>query len=246
MLPESPDSFRSASAPVRRRRCALAALAVVLGACGNERPANYFPLDPGRHWQYRVERTTMDGTRELRHAVATRAAPPDYAGIRETLGGALYYYVRDDEGLWRVAPDRQAATGSRTATGPELVLPATPDVGRAWQGKTTTAVLENTGPPWETLFRIAVPVAMNFRITATDAVVDTPAGRFEHCLEVVGEGRTNTDAGNYIGRTVIEVRSTEWYAPGVGLVRLEREERTAAEALDHGRLVMALDRWWRE
>jgi hypothetical protein len=54
------------------------------------------------------------------------------------------------------------------------------------------------------------------------------------------------DVGNYIGRTTIEVRTTDWFAPAVGLVLSERVERTGASALDFGRVTLTLDRWRRD
>ncbi|MEQ8233124.1 MAG: hypothetical protein RKL32_15555, partial [Gammaproteobacteria bacterium] len=71
----------------------------------------------------------------------------------------------------------------------------------------------------------------------------TPAGRFDGCLLIEGRGNTSAEVGNYIGRAAINVTSREWFAPDVGLVRLEREERTDAKALSAGRLVLELDDW---
>lgn len=232
--------------PLRSRWYVLGMLACSLTACGQEAAESYFPLEPGLHWHYRVMRTTMDGLAELRHAVATRPGDGRYSGVRETLAGTRYYYAAGDDGVFRVASASPETPHPRELARPELVLPLPPLVDAQWQGTTTTAVLENTGPPWETLFRIAVPVAMTFHIASANDTVDTPAGRFEGCVKVVGRGRTNTDVGNYIGHTGIEVATTEWYAPGVGLVRLEREERTGAEALNYGRLEMTLANWSRE
>ena len=106
-----------------------------------------------------------------------------------------------------------------------------------------TAVLENTGPPWETLFRIRVPVTMHYRVAELGQSVETPAGRFSDCALVVGQGSANADVGNYIGRTSIEVSSRAWYARGVGLVRLERDETTTADAISAGHITMELLAW---
>ncbi|MEQ8661206.1 MAG: hypothetical protein RLW62_10345 [Gammaproteobacteria bacterium] len=196
---------------------------------------HWFPLEPGRVWQYRVERTTMDGTRALRHVVHSARVPADsgLAGLRRTLDGRRLRYVRTAQGLFRID-----AHGDR-----ELVLPPAPAALASWQGSSTTSVLENTGPPWETLFRINVPVALRYTVTSTDASVETPAGHFEDCLLVEGRGSASADVGNYIGRAAITVETREWFARDVGLLRLEREERTDAAALSGGRLVMELDAW---
>jgi len=217
---------------------------------GCERPtpaASYFPLEPGRGWQYRVERTTMDGSTELRHAVRAVAVPPGLGidAMRETLSGLRYFYAIDDDGIFRIGA---RAGGPRQGAGDvsrELVLPHAVDATSTWQTWSQTTVLENTGPPWETLFRINAPVRMRYQVEATDGAITTPAGRFDGCLVIAGRGTASVDAGNYIGRTQIEIASREWFAPGVGLVRMERDEKTGADALRAGRLVMELDQWQR-
>jgi len=236
--------------PFRPRHARLAALLVVplLAACGQDDVGErLFPLEPGREWQYRVVRTTMDGTRELRHIVRAVDVPPgsELSGLRTTLDGRRLRYVRTSEGLFRLGDDAMG-NGGRDGPGsgaPRLVLPDTPAPGARWQSRDITSVLENTGPPWETLFRITVPVQMHYEVLRDDATLETPAGRFERCLLLEGHGSANADVGNYIGHATIEIRSREWFAPDVGLVRLERDERTDAAALSAGRLVMELDRW---
>ncbi|MEQ8234876.1 MAG: hypothetical protein RKL32_24455, partial [Gammaproteobacteria bacterium] len=137
-------------------------LAALLAAGCNDAPpyAYWFPLAPGRVWQYQVERTTMDGTRALRHVVHSVAVPPGSAltGLRRTLDGREIGYTRADAGLFRIDP-----RGARA-----LVLPDDVTPGTSWQAPTTTSVLENTGPPWETLFRITVPVTLQYSVVATD------------------------------------------------------------------------------
>jgi len=217
------------------------ALGLVLGGCDGAPGGTFFPLEAGRHWHYRVERTTMDGTRELRYAVSSLPAT-DFEGtraaVRATVDGRRSFYREEADGIYRLGVLPTAAAGGR-----ELVLPRPLAADSNWRARTTTSVLENTGPPWETLFRISVPVDLEYAVTALDATVTTPAGTFDDCLVVRGHGTASADVGNYIGRTDIEITSTEWFAPGVGLVRLERTERTGASALDHGRLLLELATW---
>lgn len=67
-----------------------------------------------------------------------------------------------------------------------------------------------------------------------------PPGRFDECFLVSGHGTTTTDVGNYIGRAEIEISTEDWFAPGVGLVKSIRTERTSLDALNFGRLSMEL------
>lgn len=242
----------SPSLPSRSRHAyGLYAAALVLFAglagCDEEDDATrYFPLDAGVEWQYQLKRTTMDGTHDLRYIIATaRAAQVGdiQAAVREIPVGRRYFYARTDEGIVRVASGRREGNEFVIVPQRELVLPAKLRADSTWTSATQTAVLENTGPPWETLFRITVPVAMHYRVESLSATVETPAGRFTDCLVVSGVGNADTDVGNYIGQTAIEVVTTEWFAPDVGLVRLERSEQTTASAISAGQLTMELDRW---
>ena len=235
--------------PARRRAIACLCLTLALGlaACGHGRDdTSYFPLTPGSRWQYRVERTTMDGGRELRHALSVLDRQPNQPAdmrVRVTLDGQRYVYRLNDEGVWRVAIERARGPNSVEDQQQQLVMPLNPTLGQQWQARSSTTVLESSAAPWETLFRVQVPIAMQFRVTALDATVDTPAGEFRQCLLLEGHGETDSDLGNGLGATHIAVDTREWYARGVGLVRMERHEQTSAKGLATGSLVMELDDW---
>ena len=227
--------------------CVFSALAIAACQRG-ETAAEFFPLAAGMQWQYRIERKTMDGVQQLRYAITNVApAPVDGAHLaaRETVDGQRYYYRIEDGDIYRIGTRRRH--GPRTVDDSErqMVLPGTLTPDAEWRAKSHTAVLESSGPPWETLFRITVPVDMAYRVESTSATVDTPAGSFSDCVLVAGQGRTTTEIGNLSGSTDIEITSREWYAPRVGLVRMERSERTSQAALDAGTLTMELDRWHR-
>lgn len=233
-------------------RCAFARLALLLlvlclVACGHGGDdGGYFPLAPGSRWQYRVARTTMDGSHELRHALSVLdllANQPSDLRVRVTLDGQRYLYRLNDDGIYRVGIERRHGPRSVEDDQQQLVMPRRPMLGQQWQGRSTTAVLESSAAPWETLFRVQVPLTMQFRVAALDAAVTTPAGAFKGCLLLEGQGQADADLGNGVGATHIEVSTREWYAPGVGLVRMERHEQTSAKGLGAGALVMELDDW---
>ena len=60
--------------------------------------------------------------------------------------------------------------------------------------------------------------------------------------------RSNTGQGfgacrrrpNYIGRASVDVETTEWYAPGVGLIKRLRKERISSPAIDPGEYQVVL------
>ena len=222
-------------------------LAIMLCGCERARPEqNYFPLTAGLQWQYRITRTTMDGARELRYSIAVgQHAVDEPADVRTrvTLDGRRYVYRVNEAGIYRVAMQGRAGQGQADDDAQQMVMPAHLKITQQWQGRTATSVLESSAAPWESLFRVHVPLEMRYRVESLSASVDTPAGHFTRCLLVAGRGSTESELGNGIGRAKLEITSREWYAPDVGLVRMERNEQTSAKALSGGSLVMELDRW---
>lgn len=81
---------------------------------------------------------------------------------------------------------------------------------------------------------------MNYRIASQDETVVVPAGKFEHCLLVEGDATLTMFADPMTGYTDIPVKTREWYAPGVGMVKLERTEPLETSVYKGGRYVFEL------
>lgn len=215
---------------------------LALTACSGAR-VSYYPLDPGLWWHYRITRTTMDGTAVQTHIVRNlhaRTVQGAEMVPRETPDGVEVLYQANERGVFRTGVRAIDSDTDHVDAVPRLVLPANPVPGTTWRATTRTAVLEKTGPPQETLYRILVEMPMQYVVENADDVVDVPAGRYERCLRVRGRASTNASVGNYIGTTTVTIESLDWFAPGVGLVRSERVESTSNQALDAGRYAMEL------
>lgn len=226
-------------APARRARVLLLALLAGCGAQNEE----YFPLAPGMRWDYAVTRATMDGVRHQRHRVVNlRAVRLDRLLAVPRLSGAghIRYYARGAGGVVHLATRLRGDVDPTRHHPPRTVLPPVPVPGTRWHAPTRTVALERTGPPQRTLYRLQIEVPMDYVVAEDGAIVHVPAGRFERCLRVDGRGSARTDARNYVGLTEVEVVTRDWYAPGVGLVRAERHERTASAALSAGSLLLEL------
>lgn len=211
---------------------------LLLGGCGDN-GVDYFPLEPGTRWRYSVERTTMDGINEQKFVV--QAATPrvwqdERLPVRISLDGTLLYYKKNEQGVFRMAGQhRFDLKPVAIAEDRRMVLKQPLKVGTHWKESSATIVLARTGPPQRSEYEITAPVTIRYVIEAADDTVTVPAGRFENCLRIHGQGRqSDYDAGNYIDRTDITVEQTDWYAPGVGLVKSVRKESTTSKVLNWG------------
>jgi hypothetical protein len=226
----------------------LLPLGALLGACGDGKGSEdaYFPTERGMRWVYRMTRTTMDGTR-VRPYYIEHHGPVLLPGRAEpveeqrTFDGNRYFLLRDPgQGWLRVGVQSTGDESPRISVEPRLLLPARREIGHSWRQTTQVRVLEKTGPPQETLFRVQASLPVVYRIEGTDETVTVPAGTFTGCLRIEGRGSISTHLGNYLGVGTVEMQSAEWYAPGVGLVRQSIVERTNRQALDHGELLLEL------
>lgn len=217
----------------------------LLLTCGcSSEDIEFYPLSAGRIWHYKLVKTTMDGTFEQKF-IAETLPPFQWLGTSSvplvSAGGEQYLYQHTAQAIQRVAFKPRDSIAFVAHTEPYVVLPKNQAVGNTWQQVSHTQLLENTGPPWETLFRIAEPVTVSFSIEQNDSTVTVAAGTFHNCLKISGYGESNVDVGNYIGRTTIAVNIEQWYAADVGLVQSIRTETSSSDAISHGKLMMELE-----
>jgi hypothetical protein len=228
------------------RHCCVAVVVVAaLAGCG-ETDAGYFPLERGWNWGYRVIVDTKNlGKATYRSYVSNLS--------RQTLGdrdviarlvhdGGVYYYADEADGIHRIA---SAAGGEGFALAPpgHYVLKRPLEAGTSWQVADRTYLLKRqvfyTGGL--TTFQLAVELQLEYVIEAVDDVVTVPAGTFRRCVRIRGVGTTTHELGHPFKMVTVEVETTEWFAPGVGLVKLVRRENTRPENYMSGEMVKELE-----
>jgi len=250
----------------RLLRVALLALAAGIGACSDER-GDYFPLESGRYWQYAVTVTTMDVVKPGKTILMSEPAEQHGAYSvypREVNQQSRLYYVSNDTGVYlyqsqgekgmqrcwkgrfscpRSELERPATIGAGKARAPYLnpVMLFPLEKGAHWQRHSRTGALEMVIDPFRRLLRIEVPVTLDFVVESLDDEVTVKAGRFRHCLRIHGTGKGYFGSDKTIGKVHIDVEQTDWYAPGVGLVKTVRHERTDSAILSHGEYVEELE-----
>lgn len=206
------------------RSIALAmAVLPLLAACGRGTDSGYFPLQEGRAWEYAVE-YKVRGEMRRQKLIYRNAGHVETDGktyyARIGLNGHRDFYRKTKAGIDHVDP----VSGKRYRI---LAYPL--KQGQEWQSDSKIKVLEVTGAFTPTFkARIVKPVTLTYHLEDTGATVTVPAGTFSQCLQIHAKGylfagRTLQDM---MGIDTINIEQTEWYAPGVGLVKTEREEYT--------------------
>ena len=193
---------------------------------------DFFPLTPSSRWEYRVSRRT-DGA-PLRFVATVQ--PDEFMGphghgcrvVDERYGDRPADGTVADRVLHRgrlpasrdvARVPRRIARGQRIALRRAQFLPlnlAGPRRGR--DAPTRTSSPDGSGFEVRQLHQVYVQ----------KEPVEVPAGRFERCARVETtaiHSATGPD-GSAVGTRVVYYYS-DWYAPGVGLVRTEQRSATA-------------------
>lgn len=230
----------------------LVLLLLILSGCNDEKVGHpYFPLHEGAVWQYQVQEQLAGqfnkrtfSVQNLGSAELTGEFSGEPVSIRKTSDGTDYYLLQDDTGIYRVA--RRTVIEYRPRFEEELVrvLPneADMDVGRSWSVMTKPYALHNS-PSYTVRSPQEHKVSMAFEIASLNETVTVPAGQFENCIRVEGIALLPLYTDPKTGYQDIEIKQTEWYAPGVGLVKLVRDEPLETDIFKGGMISFELTRY---
>ncbi len=225
------------------------ALLLLLAACGDAPSGDkLFPLAEGHRWTYRVATAIdEDGSTQVETlTLANRGADKIDGAVswrRRSESGIDYWLRSDHTGIYRIASKGPLDAVPLPDASRRYVLRLPLAVGTAWQAPTTTYVLERKNELPHALRHVIKPVPMNYRVAALDERVDTPAGRFEHCVRVEGVAEIRLYVDAMFQWRQIPVQAREWYCPGVGLARLERKEPSPTKFMVGGTVTMELVAW---
>jgi hypothetical protein len=245
--PSSPRSSRQAAAGAA---LALLALVGLLGATSCTKapaPDDYFPLDKGRRWEYR-QTTYLDDHPPAVETIRIVSRGAENMGgdpaVRRHVDSGIDYWLRSDKsGIYRIAIKTPLDRHAMADDPHRYVLMRPYAVGTKWEAPTTAYVLQRRSEVPKEIRRTHKPFAMVYSIQALDATVETPAGRFERCLLVAGRAAVRVYVDAQFNWRDIALTAKEWYCPGVGLVRIERDEQSPSRFMLGGRLVMELTGW---
>ena len=219
----------------------------MLPAC-NRSPDYYYPLSSGKYWRYVMTYHTMDGHFKGVYAVENLGHKKETSNViyvRRLLDGSSTFLQIDDTGIRLSGQEKTTDRHTTRADLDRYILQFPLVVGKEWQDTTLARALIKTGPPQKTEFHINAQVPVTARIESLTETVAVPAGSFKDCLRVTRKGNIFTNAGNYVGLTIVNIDEIDWYAPGVGLIKSVRKEYTTSKALDQGEITLELEAYRR-
>jgi len=231
-----------------RLRLALACAAVLAAGCGRAPQEPLFPLEEGRRWRYELTTAYDDGAADtLSERLELRARGAVELGgtaawKRTSSTGTAYWLRRDDSGVYRGAMQGPLDGAPRADAAARYVLKRPYVPGTEWKADTIPYVLRrrNEFPPELRHLARYRSLPMKYRIAQLDAQVETRAGRFVGCLRVDGAGEIHLYVDELFAYRPVPFTTREWYCPQVGLVKLERVERSPTRFLAGGTLTMEL------
>ncbi len=232
-----------------KTRLTVVAAALLAAGCSKSVPQgdSFFPLDVGARWEYDVA-SDISGTLTHQTYVATVDRTIDYANgdqvfiRRVDIPGNLgveFWLRKDALGISRIAKRTDAEEQARLDKNARTVIKLPLTLGAQWMVPTEPFIVlpkSDLG-----LKEVKMPkVLMSYNVEAIDETVTVPAGTFQHCAKVVGNGNLPLYADAVLGFKDVPVQNIEWYCKGVGLVKVERKEDIISALWHSGKITMEL------
>lgn len=223
----------------------LLTVVLIVSGCGTG-DQDYYPLRPGLTWEYALKITTFDGVFQQKQIVRNMQevnASGKAVYVQEQSGGKLAYYRLTPAGIERLSTRSTGAEGYQKDEPGHYLLPRPFVTGARWSLPSHLSLIQSRSyEPADRVTPGTTKLFLQYEIVSLDETVDVPAGHFTHCLKTraTGEVTIRVDRGNHFAD--VEVENYDWYAPGVGLVKSSRIERSDSHYLQTGEYLLELER----
>ena len=197
--------------------CAVVALFV----CGCTAPeTGYFPTAAGQEWTYDISRVTTENRGPVIQKSIVRSLPAEMIdGItyypKIYANGKMHYFISTTEGISRMSPGGEHA---------QAVIKYPLKVGSEWRAGSQLYLFDLPKKLEGVWSRLSSDLELDYTITSLDEYVGVPAGDFAGCLRIDAVGFLDLPRRLMLGIRLIKVEQSQWYAPGVGLVKMTRKE----------------------
>lgn len=220
----------------------------VLAACDKPASDDYFPLHQGLRWEYELSiehPERLDSKSLVIETLGQVSLKEETVSIRATSDGTDYYLAQRADGIYRVAKRSLVESEPRLDASPRMVLPLpiAQAKGKTWSTISQPYLIERVYEGMDVMTADMLQFPMTYSVLSLDETVEVSAGSFSHCILVEGQTDLSLYADARTGNTTVPITTREWYAPGVGLVKLEREEPLNTDVYKGGKITMELMRF---
>ncbi len=221
-------------------------IVLLLVNCSNppEQKESWFPLQEGKVWRYEVVQHLNSGKTE-RFVHEVENLPPKKIGerwlqVKRTSSGNRYYFQETADGIARIASQSIVETAPRPDVLNRFILRFPIDADTFWQYVSSPIIIKRSYPLGSIILTNRLQLRTLWVYVGMDETVQTPMQTFTHCLHV--RGRANSMVPRDLGLTRSEGTfvTDEWYAKGVGLVKLVHTETVESEPRLGGKIVISL------
>jgi uncharacterized protein DUF3108 len=203
----------------------------------SQNESSYFPLSEGYKWIYDVTLTTQDEVLNQKY-IFNNIGESELEGkpvyLRKSIDGTILNYSKSDKGIYYLGNIDSQSIQAEFNEDKQLVFPEMLSVGTEWKQTTVTKLLKKQG------LEIVAEIPLEIKVESFNETVSVPAGLFTNCMKISMNGFEFKNIGNKLGITMVSVEQTNWYALGIGLVKMERLETTERKALKKGTLKIEL------
>lgn len=202
------------------------------------------PLPTDATLTYTFTETTSGDTRKQKLLTTTRGplTIDDQKVYQQfSASGPQRLLQTNNDGVIEIAFYR--SSGPVYRDDPILIMPQPLKQGSHWRAPVTTHLLEWRKHSLENAGRQFRHTLMaDYHCETLDDNVETPAGSFKNVARVKVTASKTIEYGSVQEQSTIHVEMTQWYAPGVGLIKSERREFADTRELNPGDSSMILER----
>ncbi len=219
----------------------MAFLIQLMPGCSKE-SESYFPLGQNNSWYYKGRLASRVHDETIRRVVSIaedRAIDGVNTSVQRTLAGNEHFFRANDSGILRVGYQEKGNETPVIYKKKRYLFRYPLEQDKTWDDTLTTVSLRS-GEPRGIIINEQVPVTA--RLVSLNDKVRVAAGVFKNCLRVEKQGELLLGEGKYqrLPQTLIKVKEVSWYAKGVGLLKLVRDESSDYVVLGEGHLELEL------
>ena len=209
---------------------------------------DFFPLKKGKFWSYDIEilpniedkvfyKKNSFSLPKINLASDNKTSKVVHPILRED--NSIYYYSKNHNGVYREALQLNGNSAVTYESEKKYVLKYPIEVGNKWNSQSKTFLILRRYPYFD--YRATTDFKINYEIKSVNETIKVPAGKFKNCVKLEGKGNATFIGDREIGLIKISINTTEWYAPGVGLIKIVRNEETDSDLFGKSKMIQVLN-----